>query len=86
MQVTRRGDDDIAELEALLNEAPPVACHYSLQPQDECTGPFMPNAKLSKALKAWHAGFPSDPPHLTSLTTWNKAAWDDAGAWIALLR
>lgn len=87
MQMTRKGgDDSIAELEALLADAPPVACHYRLEPIDSSTGPFAPDAKLGEVLKTWQAVFPSNPPSLTWMSSWNEAAWDDAGTWLALLR
>lgn len=87
MQMTRKGgDDSIAELEKLLADAPPIACHYRLEPSDGSTGPFAPDAKLGEALEDWSAAFPSNPPSLTWMSTWNEAAWDDSDAWLALLR
>ncbi|MBI5439184.1 MAG: SEC-C domain-containing protein [Nitrosomonadales bacterium] len=86
MQMTRKGGDgSIAELETLLAGAPPIACHYRLEPADGSTGPFAPDDKLGKALKDWNAAFPSNPPGLTWMSTWNEAAWDDADAWLTLL-
>lgn len=86
MQITRHGDDSVTELETLLTTAPPVTCHYRMEPLDGSTGPFAPDAKLGKALKDWNGIFPSNPPGLTMMSTWNEAAWNDAGAWLALLR
>ncbi|HEU0186723.1 MAG TPA: SEC-C domain-containing protein [Gallionellaceae bacterium] len=86
MQITRKGDDAIAELEELLECAPQIACHYRLQPLDGSTGPFEPDARLGKVMKAWQAVFPSNPPNLTLMSTWNEAAWDDAAVWLTLLR
>lgn len=85
MQITRKSDDAIAKLETLLRDLPPAACHYHLEPMDGSTGPFAPDDKLGKALKEWNAVFPSNPPGLTWMSSWNAAAWDDAGAWLALL-
>ena len=86
MQIMRKGDDATAKLDALLADAPSVACNYRLEPVDGSTGPFAPDAKLSKALKKWKAAFPSNPPSLTWISSWNEAAWDDADAWLAVLR
>lgn len=86
MQITRKHDDTIAALEALLLAATPVACHYRLEPVDGSTGPFLPSAKLAKALQAWRAVFPSHPPSMTMMSTWNEAPWDGPEAWLALLR
>ncbi|MHB1235990.1 MAG: SEC-C metal-binding domain-containing protein [Gallionella sp.] len=86
MQITRKGGDaSIAKLEALLADAPPITCHYRLEPMDRSTGPFVSDAELGKVLKGWQVAFPSNPPSLTMMSTWNEAAWVDAGAWLALL-
>lgn len=86
MNVSRKGDDIVAEFEALLQSMPPVACHYSLEPVEGSTGPLIPNVKLGKALQVWQAVFPSNPPNLTMMSTWNEAPWDDPEKWLALLR
>ncbi len=87
MQMTRKGgDDSVTELESLLTSAPPFSCQYQLKLMDGSTGPFAPDTKLGKSLKEWQAAFPSLPPSLTGMSTWNEAAWDDTEAWLALLR
>jgi hypothetical protein len=86
MQIARKGDDSIAELEMLMDEAPPLACHYRLRPEDGSTGPFAPDAALSQALQSWHSVFPSNPPSLIDISSWNEMAWDDPDVWLALLR
>ncbi len=86
MKITRKHDDSIAEMEALLAEAPPVACHYRLKPMDGSTGPFIPDTELGNALKDWNEVFSSCSPSLVMMSTWNEAAWDNPGEWLALLR
>lgn len=85
MKITRKHDDAIAELEAQLDAIPPVACQYQLEPVDGSTGPFVPDAKLGKLLKVWQAVFPSNPPAMTMMSTWNEVPWDAPGPWLALL-
>lgn len=78
MEIAREMNDGAVEkFETLLESAPPVACHYDLAPQDGGTGPFMPDKALAQALGEWRNVFPSNPPSLTWVTTWNEEPWQD---------
>ena len=86
MQIARKQDGAIGELESLLDNMPPIACHYRLEIMGDSMGPLEPDARLAQALQEWDSTFPSNPPMLTVMTSYNGAAWDDTRAWLALLR
>lgn len=79
------GDGIVAVLDVQINAAPEPQCHYRLEPLDDSTGPFEPDAGLAKALKKWETVFPVNKPFSTVMNSYNEVAWDNAGEWMDVL-
>lgn len=79
------GDAAVGQLEALLEAAPPPACHYRIEVLEDSTGPFEMDEELATALEKWTAAFPVAKPTSTHLSSYNTAAWDDAETWLHVL-
>ncbi len=74
---------ELGELAALLQEAPPVASAYTLEPSDEETGPLEPTRAMAKALHAWQQVAGSDSH---SLVFDEGGSGSDIAQWLPELR
>lgn len=78
-------DPALARLEELMQSAPPPACHYRLDPENDSTGPFEPEPALAKLISKWAEVFPAQKPFSVELSTYNAAPWQETEAWLHLL-
>lgn len=86
VRMGRRANPECGQLAGLFAAAPAPAAHYVLSPTDDgSAGPLEASKDLLRAEARWRKAFPQLKPTLTQTQHGERAAWDCAPEWLALL-